>query len=390
MAPPDPSSRSSPPVAVRVVRPYPSEDALLAAEAGAFTRTGVVLIGAPSRPNGVVLRFEIALADGTPVMRGEGRVVGHRPATAQDEAALMLRFTRLDVKSKSLLDRAVALRDERRALGPSSAPRSASSASSMMAAINEPIRESTPEPPKVASSRPPTVSSSAPPRHPSASFAAPRPSLPSVAPVSPPPPPVVAAPIMETRNEAPDEAPSIDHELVDGGDVEEIDDVDEDVELSEGDRTVQAPPVAEIELAAIEPEVEPIEITHAAAPRAPEHAPAPAISPVEPHPAPVPKPMPAPPTRAPSEKAPPQRAPEHAPPPQRSPEPERRLLAGPRRDDALSRLRDRAKKLGALQSFFPQGDRSSAADAPGSASELTSSHTPVLGSLVAERSGRKN
>jgi hypothetical protein len=114
----DTHHRSSPPVALRIVRPYRDEAELLAAEANAFTRTGVVLIGAPSRPNGVVLRFELALRDGGAIMRGEGRVVGYRAPTASDEGALMLRFTRLDVKSKSLLDRAVALGTERRSMPP--------------------------------------------------------------------------------------------------------------------------------------------------------------------------------------------------------------------------------------------------------------------------------
>lgn len=114
-----PPGRSQPPVAVRVVRPYESEEALLAAESGAFTRTGVVLVGGPSRPSGVVIRFEIALRDGSSVMRGEGRVVGFRAPTAAEEAALLLRFTRLDVKSKNFLDRAVAQREAEKSGRPS-------------------------------------------------------------------------------------------------------------------------------------------------------------------------------------------------------------------------------------------------------------------------------
>lgn len=116
-------TRSNPPVAVRVIRPFADEGELLAAEANTFTRTGVVLVGGPSRPNGVVLRFELCLRDGTVVMRGEGRVVGYRGPSADgadEEGALMLRFTRLDVKSKELLDRAVALREERRSMAPPS------------------------------------------------------------------------------------------------------------------------------------------------------------------------------------------------------------------------------------------------------------------------------
>lgn len=140
-------TRNNPPVAVRIVRPFPDEEALLAAEAGVFTRTGVVLLGAPSRPNGVVLRFEMCLHGGAVVMRGEGRVVGYRAPNDTEESALMLRFTRLDVKSKALLDRAVALREERRSLAP-------------------PVPPSQPKPPSVAPPRKPTTAppaSAAPP-----------------------------------------------------------------------------------------------------------------------------------------------------------------------------------------------------------------------------------
>lgn len=171
----------APPVAVRVLRPFANEDALLEAEANAFTRTGVVLIGAPSRPNGVVLRFEICLRDGRVAMRGEGRVVGFRAQSSQEDSALMLRFTRLDVKSKALLDRAVAMREERRSLAPPSQPKPAP-------------RVPTPPPP-------------------------------------PPPPPPSVAPNTERDNEDEDD------------DAMDVDDADL-TSADEADLTQQAPPVA--------------------------------------------------------------------------------------------------------------------------------------------------
>lgn len=107
----DAPGRSSAPFGLRVVRPYRDEDELSVAESSAFTRSGVVLLGAPSRPIGVVLRFELVLSDGTSLMRGEGRVVDWRPAQSDEESALALKFTRLDLKSKEMLDRAVARRE---------------------------------------------------------------------------------------------------------------------------------------------------------------------------------------------------------------------------------------------------------------------------------------
>jgi hypothetical protein len=102
------------PVAIRITRPYATDDELLAREPDTITRTGVTLLGAQSRPQGVVLRFELALANGTAILRGEGRVVGYKPNVQDGLGGLALRFTRLDTRSKSLVDKAAALRDQRR------------------------------------------------------------------------------------------------------------------------------------------------------------------------------------------------------------------------------------------------------------------------------------
>jgi pyruvate/2-oxoglutarate dehydrogenase complex dihydrolipoamide acyltransferase (E2) component len=193
-----PPGRSQPPVAVRVVRPYESEDALLASESGAFTRTGVVLVGGPSRPSGVVIRFEIALRDGSSVMRGEGRVVSFRPPTAAEEAALLLRFTRLDVKSKNFLDRAVAQREAEKSGRPSE------------------VAPATPEPVVAASPVAPPVAESTPARSEAPQAAAVEPEAARAAAFEPEPEP-------ERANE-----PEHGH-------------------ADEHDHTVQAPPVAMIE-----------------------------------------------------------------------------------------------------------------------------------------------
>src|SRR6185295_2142196 len=110
----------------------------------------------------------------TPVMRGEGRVVGSRAPSAHDEAALMLRFTRLDLKSKEVLDRAVALREERRSLIPAKPT------------TEKPQPEAAPEPQ-------PAARSAAPPASPARSVAPPRSVVPSARSVAPTPP-VVAPP----------------------------------------------------------------------------------------------------------------------------------------------------------------------------------------------------
>ena len=100
------------------MRPYATEEAFLAEERETFTRTAVTLIGAPTRPRGVVIRFEVTLSDGKPVLRGEGRVLSFQAADARGPSSLTLRFTRLDARSKALVDRAGDLREGVEATAP--------------------------------------------------------------------------------------------------------------------------------------------------------------------------------------------------------------------------------------------------------------------------------
>lgn len=109
----DPRSPASP-VAIRITRPYATEDEFLEQELDTVTRTSVTLLGAQARPQGVVLRFELVLSSGHVLVRGEGRVVGFKPNAHHGLGGLTLRFTRLDTKSKALVDKASVLRERRR------------------------------------------------------------------------------------------------------------------------------------------------------------------------------------------------------------------------------------------------------------------------------------
>jgi hypothetical protein len=102
------------PSAIRITRPYASEEDYLDRELETLTRASITLLGAQSRPQGVVLRFELALSSGVVLMRGEGRVVAFKANAFEGLGGLTLRFTRLDTRSKALVDRAAALREKRR------------------------------------------------------------------------------------------------------------------------------------------------------------------------------------------------------------------------------------------------------------------------------------
>jgi hypothetical protein len=102
------------PAAIRITRPYATEEEFLDRELDTLTRASITLLGAQSRPQGVVLRFELVLVSGIVLVRGEGRVVGFKANAFEGLGGLTLRFTRLDTKSKGLIDRAAALREQRR------------------------------------------------------------------------------------------------------------------------------------------------------------------------------------------------------------------------------------------------------------------------------------
>ncbi len=98
-------------MAIRIVRPYASEEEFLANELETLSRGSVILVGAEPRPEGVILRFEVACTTGLPLLRGEGRVLSYRDNAFRGQPGLALRFTRMDPRSKALVDRAVALRE---------------------------------------------------------------------------------------------------------------------------------------------------------------------------------------------------------------------------------------------------------------------------------------
>jgi hypothetical protein len=174
-----------PPVAIRITRPYGNEDDFLEHELDTLTRTSVTLLGAQARPQGVVLRFELVLQSGQAILRGEGRVVGFKPNVLHGLGGLTLRFTRLDSRSKALVDKAAAARERRR---PSHAP-----------PASEPPKAPTPsEPPKAAPTPEPLTAALPPPPPPESVPTSPiSVELIAAEPVTAPsehPPPVSAAP----------------------------------------------------------------------------------------------------------------------------------------------------------------------------------------------------
>ena len=94
-----------PPVTLRISRPYGSEDEFVEGDFAWLGRATIVLPHAAPRPAGELIRFELVLSTGAPIFRGEGHVVAHYVAGSGKPPGLEVRFTRIDARSKMILDR---------------------------------------------------------------------------------------------------------------------------------------------------------------------------------------------------------------------------------------------------------------------------------------------
>ncbi|MET0593438.1 MAG: hypothetical protein ABW133_12105 [Polyangiaceae bacterium] len=102
-----------PPPTVRIKRPWATEKEFVEGDLACLGRSAIILANAPAREPGELIRFEIVLASGAPAFRGEGHVVAHHPPGGAKPAGLEVRFTRIDARSKLILDR---VRERRTAL----------------------------------------------------------------------------------------------------------------------------------------------------------------------------------------------------------------------------------------------------------------------------------
>ena len=131
MATPDPS-----PSLVRICLRYPDVDTFVARFAPNVTRGGVFLASRKPRPVGEVVRFEISLPLGPPLLWGSGRVTWVRdfnPAEPHRAHGMGVQFLFVDPECRPLLDRLLATKNAARptpASGlPIVAPRQGSGAS---------------------------------------------------------------------------------------------------------------------------------------------------------------------------------------------------------------------------------------------------------------------
>ena len=136
---------------VRIYLRYPDADTFVARFAPNVTRGGVFLASRKPRPVGEVIRFEISLAQGSPLLWGTGRVTWVRefnPTEPHRAHGMGVQFTFVDPECRSLLDRLLATKNATRPTPVSGVPIIVPrQPGGVAAAVREPVTSPSPEDP---------------------------------------------------------------------------------------------------------------------------------------------------------------------------------------------------------------------------------------------------
>jgi molecular chaperone DnaK len=91
---------------LRIRLPFGSEAEFIERYGANVDKTSLFIATKSTKPEGTAISFELVLQDGTRLMRGEGVVTEAREGAGS--AGMRLRFTRLEAKTKALVDQIVA------------------------------------------------------------------------------------------------------------------------------------------------------------------------------------------------------------------------------------------------------------------------------------------
>jgi len=108
------------PTFLRVRLKFADVDAFIEKYSTNVSLGGIFIQSRSPKPPGTVLRFEMALQSGEPLIRGEGQVTWVKefdPNTPGQPFGMGVRFTQLDPRSRSIVERAVAHRQNRTPAG---------------------------------------------------------------------------------------------------------------------------------------------------------------------------------------------------------------------------------------------------------------------------------
>ncbi len=105
------SSNEPKKVPLRVRLPFATEAEFVERYGAHVTRGGIFIATRAGKPEGTALSFELVLQDGARLMRGEGVVQKLAGEEAGARAGMLVRFTRIDSRTKALIDAIVAARE---------------------------------------------------------------------------------------------------------------------------------------------------------------------------------------------------------------------------------------------------------------------------------------
>ncbi len=104
----------SEPVALRIVRPYSTQEEFLAAESWTILDEKSMVLVDQDIAKDTIIRFELVLADGSRIMRGEAKVTRQVPETDDKPGGVRIRFRRFGASTKGLIDRVLSERKKSR------------------------------------------------------------------------------------------------------------------------------------------------------------------------------------------------------------------------------------------------------------------------------------
>lgn len=102
---------ADPVVALRCSLDYPDIESFIVRYGRNLSTRGIFLPSTDPPPAGTAVRFEVVLADGRPILRGEGVVVGRASLDGSEPERLhgmAVRFNRLDPAGRALVERVTA------------------------------------------------------------------------------------------------------------------------------------------------------------------------------------------------------------------------------------------------------------------------------------------
>ena len=126
---------------LRIRLPYATEEDFVEKYGSNVARGGLFIATRSPKPEGTGLAFELVLADGGRLLRGEGVVV--KSQAEGSRAGMTVRFVRLDAYSKALIDRIVSRRNHG---SEGQAPEASAGTPAEPPRTNEPAQEPTPRP----------------------------------------------------------------------------------------------------------------------------------------------------------------------------------------------------------------------------------------------------